>query len=137
MHHLWQSSLLVPFLVILAMFAMPSIAIGPCHKAHNLGLKIGTPHLIPRQPGTSRTWTGSIQEYESDTFTITFTNQDQLDIDSMKVAKQVYTYLIIFIYSSGPNDLFYINGGDQCVGVANGESVRMPIEVQVARVTGS
>jgi hypothetical protein len=133
---MWQSSLLLPFLVALAFFAAPSRAIGPCYKTHRTDLKIGTPYLLPRQPGAPLTWTDRIQDYENDTFTVLFNNQNQLDMDSLKKATKVHLYLIIFIYSSGPNDLLLLNGGDQCVGVANGESVKVPIEVRVARITG-
>lgn len=64
---------------------------------------------------------------------------NQLDINAVKAdpAEHGYLYIVIFRYALQTSDYIYVRGGDQCVGMGNGESVGIPKEVWVARVTGS
>jgi hypothetical protein len=135
MNRSWQHYFVVPFLVILALFATSTGALGPCRKSHLADPKIGTPYVVSPDPGTPKSWADRIQAYEGDAFIITFNNKgNQLDMTILRKATQVHLYLIIFIYASGPNDLLLLNSGDECVGIANGETVKVPMEIQVARV---
>jgi hypothetical protein len=139
MHRSWQYYLVVPFLIILSIFVMPSRAIGLCHTIPRPIPETGMAYQVQPQHGAQKSWSSVISEFDHDSITVAFNNMNQLDINAVKSdpAEHGYLYIVIFRYDLRVSDYISIRGGDQCVGMAKGESVGVPKEVFVARVTGS
>lgn len=137
MHQYWQVSLLMPLLVILSIFAMPSKAAGPCYKVSGNRPKTGLHIPIQEETNPPKTWHGALKEYDGDKIQVSFDYENTLSLLSVQMASHSYMYVIIFHYNLGLDDWIYLKGGDQCEGMANGETVGIPTMVFVARVSGS
>jgi hypothetical protein len=111
---------------------MPSAA-KQCYKASSPS--IGTSYEIFPQSGTINAWWGEIAQFDQDAFAINFNEQDHnnVQINSVQVSNQAYTYVIIFQYASGSKDYVYINSNDNCYGMAMGATIEIPQQIFVAR----
>jgi hypothetical protein len=138
LHSLKQASLLLPLLAALATLVAPASAGQPaiikqCQKVHGIKPAIGDRWVIVPDRRAPHTWMSTFARLDNDGFTVLFKKDGKLQMNS-NMASVAHKYVIIFRYTQTTEEWLYLDGGDLCEGVANGEQVQVPVEVQVARI---